>query len=59
MIVIKTNMGSMPGNCNECGNELCPLPLNRRGDMLLKKYLTKRHEECPLVEIGEGENWND
>lgn len=59
MIVIRTGMVTMPVNCKECGNELCPLPLNKRGDMLLKKYLTKRHEDCPLVEIGEGENGND
>lgn len=59
MIAIKTSMKCMPGNCKECGNELCPLPLNKNRDTLVKKYLTKRHEECPLVEIGEGENGND
>lgn len=59
MIAARTNMGSMPANCMECANEFCPLPLSKRGDTLLKKYLRKRHEECPLVEIREGENRND
>jgi len=44
----------LPNNCNECliksVTEDCILPLKLRGtnSQIIKKYLTTRHECCPL-----------
>lgn len=40
----------MPESYKDCECEFCVLPMNeRRYDTLLKKYLTRRHENCPLI----------
>ena len=49
-VYYETNMERLPDNCKECTFEMCTLPLksNTYKSIVKKKYLTKRHEECPL-----------
>lgn len=53
MIVYVTSMEDIPKNYNECKMEMCRLPLKENGYELLKKYLAKRHKDCPLMEMKE------
>lgn len=52
----KVDMEKLPENCNECTFHFCRLPLknNKYEPELKKEYMTKRHKECPLKEIEEG-----
>lgn len=51
MIVYKTTMSSIPNNCADCMMQ-CTYPTSMRDcNKILKKYLIKRHPQCPLIEI--------
>lgn len=53
-IYYDTKMKKMPSNCSECNMFNCNLPAKRgrgRSDELRKAYTTRRHRECPLVEV--------
>lgn len=55
-IVYETGMTEFPPNCMECVMAHCHLPLcqNSHGgitDKVKKKYTTRRHEDCPLMEV--------
>lgn len=52
-IWFRTTLKEMPENCKECPCHWCGLPLKRNpkwgySDQVKKRYLTKRHEDCPL-----------
>lgn len=49
MILSKTSMDKMPENCLDCENAHCRLGEKQHSDTIQKKYQTKRHENCPLV----------
>ena len=51
-IYIKTDMEEFPENCLDCPAIHCTLPYkkNTYKDEVKKAYLSKRHEDCPLVE---------
>lgn len=54
VIVAKTKLKGIPRNCWECGDYSCTLPTSRRNpDMVLKRYSTKRHKDCPLRIVDE------
>lgn len=62
-IYYKTSLKKFLDNCNECEEWYCPLPYrhNRNGnvtDTLRKKYLNRRHENCPLIEVEEVKEGN-
>lgn len=49
-----TTMTEIPKNCGECTLELCVKPCWQNDYEKIKKpYWTKRHKECPLIEIFE------
>ena len=58
MICIKTTMQELPKNCWECKVLHCNLPQkkNTYKDEMKKVFSTKRHEDCPLIELKEGEH---
>lgn len=51
MSVIITN--NIPESCVECYSLNCslPYPKNSYKDKVKKKYITQRHEDCPLKSI--------
>lgn len=52
MIVAKTCLKKIPENCWVCDYYGCTLPCQaRNNDQLKKAYSTKRHKDCPLVEV--------
>lgn len=52
MVVAKTGLEKIPENCWACDYYGCTLPCKARNKDLLKKaYKTKRHKDCPLVEV--------
>lgn len=55
MIYYKTTMKEMPKSCQECSMMDCSLPVcaRRYGPQIIKTYRTKRHPQCPLVELKE------
>ena len=52
MICIKTEMREMPKNCGECW-VLCALPCENNDceNIVKEEYFSKRHKECPLIEV--------
>lgn len=52
VIWFKTCLDAIPDSCKDCACHWCYLPLKKRkwgySDELKKKYLTQRHEDCPL-----------
>lgn len=54
--IFETNMEAMPKSCKDCTFEICSLPLKYGRDEIQKKYFTKRHKDCPLVEY---KDWSD
>ena len=53
MIVYVTQMDSTPANCLDCTMN-CNLPISQRNyTKILKAYITKRHRDCPLMELPE------
>ena len=51
---LNTNMEKIPNSCLKCmvwqgGN--CTLPDKVNGVEMQKRYMSKRHRECPLVEV--------
>jgi hypothetical protein len=54
-----TTMTELPANCLECTVFGCDLPnrKNRSGvtDICKIAYRTKRHKDCPLIEVEENE----
>ena len=62
MICYKTEMQKIPANCNECalcrpkwGVATCPLPWKNGGQTIRKPCISKRHPNCPLIEVKDGE----
>lgn len=54
MIVYKIEtMDKIPESCQECKASFCSLPEKKNKPELNKAYLTKRHKNCPLMEIKE------
>ena len=53
MIVYITEMVEMPANCVDCVMEECVLPLKARvyTPTIKKRYVSRRHPDCPLREI--------
>lgn len=52
VIVAKTFLEKIPENCWACGYCGCNLPCQARNkDLLQKAYKTKRHKDCPLMEM--------
>ena len=56
MKILKIIVDELPESCLDCTNLHCPLPLARSKtqatDKVLKKYTTKRHEDC-ILEVEE------
>lgn len=53
MIVYVTLMDTLPANCLECTMN-CNRPISKRDySKILKPYITKRHQDCPLMELPE------
>lgn len=53
MIVYLTKLETIPVSCQACENYMCTLPCKtNRPDELKKQYLTKRHKDCPLYDLG-------
>ena len=54
MSVIITGM-DMPENCIKCNSMNCFLPYkkNTNREVVKKKYMTVRHEDCPLKSVDE------
>ena len=51
-IVYVTTMTELPENCLECTLELCTKPCWQNDYEKIKKpYRTKRHRNCPLIEM--------
>lgn len=49
MILRKTRLVQLPGNCLDCdNNDWCSLPGKTK---VCKPYWTKRHKDCPLIEV--------
>lgn len=52
VVWFKTHLDAIPDSCKDCACHWCYLPLKKRkwgySDELKKKYLTQRHEDCPL-----------
>lgn len=55
MICIKTEMKEMPKNCSECW-VLCEFPCenNDYENIVKEEYFSKRHKDCPLIEVTNG-----
>ena len=54
MIYWKTLMKEIPTNCADCKLvEWCPYPVKADGVHIRKSCVTKRHKDCPLVEVTE------
>ena len=54
MIYWKTLMKEIPPNCADCKLvEWCPYPVKADGVHIRKSCVTKRHKDCPLVEVTE------
>lgn len=52
MLVYKLDaMDKMPESCKDCKAYFCSLPLKRGKPEIKKEYLTKRHKNCPLMEV--------
>ena len=49
-IYYKVKLDKLPENCNRCPLHWCRLPckLGVYEFVLKKKYMTQRHEDCPL-----------
>lgn len=51
-IWFETKLEKIPENCKDCKCHWCSLPLKKSyygyADELKKKYITQRHEDCPL-----------
>lgn len=54
MIVYKVSqLEKIPENCKECAFEICTLPEKMNRPEIKKEYFTKRHKNCPLMELEE------
>ena len=53
MIVYMTEITEMPANCVDCVMRECALPLKARvyTPTIKKRYASKRHPDCPLLEL--------
>ncbi len=53
MIVYITGMPELPANCRDCMMDQCGLPLKARvhTPTIKKRFLSRRHPDCPLREI--------
>ena len=53
MIVYVTEMAEMPANCVNCVMRACALPLKARvyTPTIKKRYVSRRHPDCPLRDI--------
>jgi hypothetical protein len=48
MKIIKIIVDTIPKSCLDCDFRLCDLSETANRERILKKYHTKRHENCPL-----------
>ncbi|MBQ7289050.1 MAG: hypothetical protein IJW78_04900 [Clostridia bacterium] len=56
MIVYKTRVDTIPTSCGNCPLYWCVIPTNKDGSALLKRYVTRKHPDCPLIEIKEAQH---
>lgn len=52
VVIAKTHLEKIPKNCWECEYLGCSLPCKaRQPEQMKKAYKTKRHKDCPLMEV--------